>query len=111
MALPLPFKISLAAQKHIQALVPQEMPVGMEIGIVRAFGHESLNPDGELTEKLIGEHFIITGNTRANWLNARSAIQSVIVGREFWIPRDTVAVLRGKTLTAKPYDVGCGRHA
>jgi hypothetical protein len=111
MALPLPFKISLAAEQHIRALLVHELPLGMEIGIVRTFGLESLSPEGELTERFIGEHFTIAGNSRENWMDARSAVRLVIVGREFWISRDSMAVLRGKTLTAKPYDVGYGRHA
>jgi hypothetical protein len=64
-----------------------------------------------LTERFIGEHFDIAEDSRENWIGARAAVRSVIVGREFWIPRDVLVVLRGKTLTAKPYDVRYGGHA
>ena len=41
----MPFKISLAAEQHIRVLLVHKMPAGMEIGIVRTFGLESLSAD------------------------------------------------------------------
>ncbi len=111
MGVPLPFKVSIAAEEHIRALLAHDMPAGMELGIVRAFGGGSQSADGEVVEKFTGEHFMIAGDSPKVWIDARSSVRSVIAGREFWIPRDTLAALRGKTLTVKSKDVGVGRHA
>ena len=111
MSLPLPFKVSVSAEKHIQALLIHGMPTGMERGITRTLAYESLNPAGELIEKFVGEHFTIGGDSPKIWEDVRFAVRATIAEHEFWIPRETMVALRGKTLTAKPHDVGYGRHA
>ncbi len=111
MAIPLPFKVSVSAEQHIQGLLVHALPSGMERGLVCAFAYESRSPEGELTEKFVGEHFTVAGDSAKTWEDVHFAVRAPIAGSEFWISRETMLALRGKTLTAKPYDVGYGRHA
>ena len=111
MAVPLPFKISRAAEEHILALLIHRLPAGFEAGLTLCFASESSSPEGEVTEKFHGQHFCIAGNTPEQWVKARSAVKALIADHAFWIPQETLRALRGKTLTLRPHDVGYGSHA
>jgi hypothetical protein len=110
MDVPLPFKISRAAEEHILAQPIDKLPPGFEPGLRLCFASESRSPAGELTEKFRGEHFTIAGDLPEQWTKALSSVKGLIAGREFWIPREVLTALRGKTLTARPCDVGYGKH-
>ena len=111
MPVPLPFKVSRAAEEHILALMIHRLPAGFEVGLTLYFAYESGSPAGEVTEKFHGRHFGIAGDTPEQWVKARSAVKALIAGHAFWIPLETLRALRGKTLTVRPHDVGYGNHA
>jgi len=111
MPVPLPFRVSRAAEEHILALLIHQLPAGFEAGLTLCFAYESCSPAGELTEKFHGQHFCIAGDTPEQWVNARSAVKGLIADRAFWIPQETLRALRGKRLTVRPRDVGYGTHA
>src|SRR5262245_22777893 len=111
MLVPLPFKISRAAEEHILTRLRNWMPSGIEPGLVRCFGYETRSQTGELAEKFNGVYFGICGDFPETWVSARSAIQTNIGELAVWISEDVVRVLRGKTLGVRPFDVGCGKHA
>lgn len=111
MDVPLPFKISRAAEEHILAQPIEKLPSGFEPGLRLCFAYESRSPAGELMEKFHGEHFTISGDSPEQWTSALSSVKGLIAGRALWIPLEVLRVLRGKTLTARPREVGYGKHA
>ena len=106
MSVLLPFNVSSSAEDRLRKVgsVPNMQP-----GIFRTFRYEA-HKDGELSEQFDEEHYTIGFDSPASWLSVRSGIQVTIAGREFWLPPDTVAGLRGKTLTLIQCEVGRGRY-
>ena len=70
----------------------------MEPGLCRGERFEVRNREGVLTDSFEDEHFNIGFDTPDGWASVHSAIQVTIADRVYWLPANTLASLKGKTL-------------
>jgi hypothetical protein len=107
MPAPLPFAVSPEAEQY---LLQASTSADRQPGISYTLGYDS-RQDGEIIEEFWGEHYSIGYDSPDRWVSVHSAVAVCIAGRDFWLRRDTLERLGGKTLTLVQREVGRGRNA
>ena len=87
-----PFGVSPSAEKFLRSL--RSIP-GLEMGLVFAYGFESMHPCGQIRDQYDGVHFYVGWDDRGKW--SRECIS--MAGLDLWVSRDVAEALQGKTLT------------
>ncbi len=105
MSAPLPFTVSAEAEEWLSQI---PLRPGKDPGF-SCSPRYGVYEGNDLVEEFRGEHYSIVHTSSEAWLSVHG-IQVVIATRTFWVPRDTLDKLRGKTLTVIETNVSPQQH-